>query len=792
MMPHDHHVAPSDHEADELNRFLDTLVAGNASPTHDLPPTLATSARHVHRFADEHATPRLSPTESDRLWEDLMQTHTAPDAIPFPFPGPFRRPMAVESGLAEPLGASARHREARLRLVGSASTAAPAPSTPTIGTRRDLGPRRRWVRHGWPIVELLGVAALIIGLVSVIIGGFGGDDGSRPAVIPMAGVGIATPEQRSDEVATLPDPGQTGVMPGPGIDGNPELIWRVPIEDVTSDLFVSDGTLVRSHFSSEIPADFPATTNPWTIEALSARAGTPIWKTEIEASGVQIGGVWQGTIVLVASGEYGPIRVGNEEIGDQGQGFGIGLDLATGAVQWSTRVTDDSAVPASVYSPTLANDQLFVPTSQGMLYSVNPTSGSISWSTAIGDQSVRQAVLQSFSRPAVADDIVTVYSWATGSAYAFDTSSGKQQWEIELSVDPAEGYSRTSIAGPVMAGGSVYFTSADYDSENSTGAQSLIAVEAESGAMRWTTDLAPIDLTTGSRPYGVGQPYVAGDHLLVSIADDDGFGLTAFSVETGEQVWQSSFGDSLFSLLSIADDTAYVARVSGALTGIDIQTGDELWSVETGGELHSAPYIVDGMVYQAGQDGQLYALGEGGTEVATPGASTAISGLASCDVEPRAAPEEVFATAADRTPAATLAESESTIAWTDLPVGAPADADVATAIQQTVSGITTCTRTGDPAQVAAFYTDDFFSRPYNLNAEGAVNGYFTTSEIPVMSGDLRMMDDGRVGMIATEGLISRQIGQNQATLYLFAEQPDGQWLIDEVVIVNNSGEAPQG
>ncbi len=799
MTPHDRYAAPGDHEADELDRFLDALVAGQPSPTDDLPRTLATAARHVHRFADERVAPRLTPTESDRLWEDLMQTHTVPHALPFP--GPFR-PNPIGAPTDRP-DATDRHRAARLHLVGSTGAATPPPA-PTLGTHRDGGPRRRWARHGWPIVELLGVAALIIGLVSVIMGGFDGNDGGRPAVIPMAGVGTATPEEASDEVAALPDPGQTGVMPGPGIDGNPELVWRVPIEEVTSDLFVSDGTIVRAHFSDEIPADFPNTTNPWTIEALSARAGTPIWSTQVEASGVQIGGIWQDTVIFVASGDYGPIRIGDEEIGDQGQGFVIGMDLATGAMQWSTRVTDDSAVPASAYLPTLSNDQVFVPTSQGMLYSVNPAGGSVSWSAAVGDQSVRQAVQQSFSRPAVADDIVAIYSWATGSAYAFNTSSGQQQWDIELSADPAVGSSRTSIAGPVMSGGSVYFTSADYGSQDSTGAQSLTAVDAASGAMRWTTDLTPIDLTTGSRPYGVGQPYVAGDHIIVSIGGDDGFGLTAFSIDSGVQVWQRGFGDSLFSLLSIADDTVYAARVSGELTGVDVETGDELWSVETGGELRNAPFIVDGMVFQAGMDGQLYALGDQGSGAATPGASTDISGLASCDVEPRAPASDLFATAAEQSPRSTLVEpaylgtdadrfpTAPTIAWDDLPVGTPADAEVATAIQQTVDGIATCTRAGEQAQVAAYYTDDYFSRPYNQGVAEFSDRYFPSSEIPVLSGDLRVLDDGRVGMIATEGLISREIGQNQATLYIFAEQPDGQWLIDEVVIVNNSGEAPQG
>ncbi len=802
---------PNDREADDLNTFLDGLATGDRTPSAILDPALAASAHHINDFSDAHVAPQLSQTESERLWEDLMQTHTLSPAIPFP--GPIGRSPSTDANSTRPADADARHREARLRLIGSAASAPAAPLSPTLGTRGG-SVRRRWVRHGWPIVELVGAAALIIGLVSIIMSGLGGDNGGRPAFVPMAGVGTATPAAGLDEAAALPDAGQTGVMPGPGIDGNPEPVWRVPIQDHTGDLFASDGTIIRSRFSSELPADFPNTDNPWTIEALSARAGTPMWETEIESSGIQIAGVWQGTIVFVASSQSGAVRVGNEQIGEPGQGFVVGMDLATGTMLWSTLVSDDSVAPVSIFSPTLANDQIFVPTSQGRLYSLDASMGSINWTATIVDEAATQAAIQSISRPAVEGDVVSVYSSASNSVVALDANTGEQRWALQVNDPPVLGTpvagievileSAPSVIGPAIANGRVFVSIGSYSGD---AAQSLMAIDLATGTELWTTQLGSIDITDPNRQRGVSQPYVTADAVIVSIGGSDGNSLIAISPETGEQVWEHRLSDGQSSQMSIVEETGYVARNDGTLSGIDLQTGDELWSVDTGGALHAAPYVVDGMLYQAADDGQLYALGEGGMADTTPGASSDISGLPACDIEPRAPASEVFAMAADQTPAATLVEPAplvapdgttsdflmpATLVWDEVPVGSPADADVATAIQQTVDGITTCTRTGDQAQVAAYYTDDYFSRPYILGLAEFSDRYFPSTEIPVMSGDLRVLDDGRVGMIATEGLISREIGQNQATLYIFTEQPDGRWLIDEVVIVNNSGRAPQG
>ena len=806
MTPHDPSTLPDGVVADDLDAYLDAIAADQRPPVTDLPPDLAATAHHVQRFADRHVAPRLSPSESERIWEDLMHSPSA--SPPMPIAGPFSGAGSTES-TSNP---AVQHRAARLHLLGSGPVATAAQAPVALGGRRGRRLAQRWTRHGWPIVELLGVAALIIGLVSVMAGGLGGrnHNGGQPSSVPgVAGISTATPDAGSNEVAALPDPGQTGVMPGPELTGNPQLVWRVPIEGITGGLAVSDGTIVRAHFSDQVPTDL-ATTNPWTIDALSARAGTPVWSSEIQGAGVQLGGIWQGTVVLVASAENTPVSIAGQVMGQANQGYIIGLDLATGDVRWSTLLIQSTGGHPAVSSPTVTDGVAYVSTTTGELAAIDIEDGSVVWSIVVDDQVAPQPNGFSLSGISVADGVVAVYSMSSGMIYAFDAATGEQDWTLQvadsMTATPVAGGNYTlpdvpSVSTPAIADGRLYLSIGWYTGDAN---QSLMAIDLASGEALWTADLGSIDLSDPNRQRGVSQPYVTPDAVIVSIGGPDGNHLIAVAPDTGDQRWDQRLSDEQSSSMSIVGDTGYVAGTDGVLTGIDLQTGDERWSVETGGALHGAPYLTDGMLYQASDDGQLYALGSGSQTAATPDATPNISGLPTCDVEPRAPASDVFAMAADQTPAATLVEpvyvdsdtgqfpTAPTIAWNDLPVGSPADADVATAIQQTVDGITTCTRAGDQAQVAAYYTDDYFSRPYNLGVAEFSDRYFPSSEIPVMSGDLRVLDDGRVGMIATEGLISREIGQNEAKLYIFAEQPDGRWLIDEVVLVNNSGTAPQG
>jgi hypothetical protein len=60
--------------ADRLNDRLDAVVTGNATPSHDIAPSLGAT---VERFFNADDAPAPPPGLADHLWEELMNHHTA-------------------------------------------------------------------------------------------------------------------------------------------------------------------------------------------------------------------------------------------------------------------------------------------------------------------------------------------------------------------------------------------------------------------------------------------------------------------------------------------------------------------------------------------------------------------------------------------------------------------------------------------------------------------------------------------------------------------------------------------
>ena len=225
----------ADHDqARLLDAALDDLHRSSGAPRSaavpaGLDPALAATARTVHAtLAATRSDPRLRPLDKHLIWEDLMRSHASPGAETTRPAAATATSLSTGSGTF-PVTAAARALGAR--SAGSADSAPIRLVPPRRAAGRQASPATRWLRHGWPAVELLGAAALILGIVAVIIGATGGD-GPHPT--QFAGVGdgtaVATPNGETVAAAGLPDPGNTGVMPGPGPEGQPDVIWRVPIE----------------------------------------------------------------------------------------------------------------------------------------------------------------------------------------------------------------------------------------------------------------------------------------------------------------------------------------------------------------------------------------------------------------------------------------------------------------------------------------------------------------------------------------------------------------------------------
>ncbi|HEV2107152.1 MAG TPA: hypothetical protein VGR16_02725 [Thermomicrobiales bacterium] len=119
----------------------------------------------------------------------------------------------------------------------------------------------------------------------------------------------------------------------------------------------------------------------------------------------------------------------------------------------------------------------------------------------------------------------------------------------------------------------------------------------------------------------------------------------------------------------------------------------------------------------------------------------------------------------------------------DVPEGpAPSDARVEQ-IRSTLAEMMICHRPGNEGQVAAFYSDDFFHRPW-VAATVRWNGYqhLWAPEGPEALDfeETRVLEDGRVGVLI-------RYNDDYSRFVVFVEE-DGRWLIDEIVEISSSGE----
>jgi eukaryotic-like serine/threonine-protein kinase len=100
-----------------------------------------------------------------------------------------------------------------------------------------------------------------------------------------------------------------------------------------------------------------------------------------------------------------------------------------------------------------------------------------------------------------------------------------------------------------------------------------------------------------------GSPAVAEGVLVIA---DEGGVVMAIDARTGRELWQKSTGGEAFTTPAIARGVAFVATNEPSLTAFDLKSGSKRWSREIGGE--SSPAAGDGMVFLGGDDQSVRAL----------------------------------------------------------------------------------------------------------------------------------------------------------------------------------------
>ena len=185
----------------------------------------------------------------------------------------------------------------------------------------------------------------------------------------------------------------------------------------------------------------------------------------------------------------------------------------------------------------------------------------VKWKTFVGGES--------YASPVVGSETVYVAT-KSGSLVALRLANGSERWRVHV----GDYVARTT---PALYENTL-FVAAGY---------ALLAIDAEKGLERWSVPL---------RFAGSCSPVIDGDRVYVATQEGH---ISAFSAETGDEVWHYRNDNLLFGSPAVADGAVVIADEAGVVTAIDARTGRELWQRPTGGEAFTTPAIAHGVAFVA-------------------------------------------------------------------------------------------------------------------------------------------------------------------------------------------------
>lgn len=683
-----------------------------------------------------------------------------------------------------------------LRLVTVPVSPRPVGIAPNVAARRGR-PASRWTRRGWPLVERLGVAALILGIASVLAGGDGGRDG-LPAILTDLGgtTRQATPTVDPDAVAMgQGDAGRTGQMPGPGVSGVPEPLWRLPVQvgqparqifgefDAETTVLVASGTayFVERQGQPAIVGGPPR--GDQTLNAVDAATGDPRWSVTYEGISQGTPLVAGGLVIVAVDPLRGQITLnGSTPAPDAAysstRGYVLAFDASTGAERWRAAVG-----LVGYQSPVYADGRVYLIDRRGDLTGLDVATGAVEWTANVLPVQADNPVAPASTSVSVAGGFVVVTS-TSGITYAFRTSDAGLAWFSPRDEDRPSG--RRSIGlvpAPVIIDGTVLVSRLSQQ-----GIASVVAVDLMSGEERWAREVArAVDIDVAASDGVV--VIQGGDYLEPS--------LRAVDLATGREVlWTHPLGRSLVSSPVVVAGTVYLSGSDGTVTALDLHDGAPRWSVQTAGEIDGHPFVIDGTMYVASLDGNVYAV-RGGADGAPAEAPVDITDFPACEIAPRPAPPRQTppatypqpTVAVDGTPAATLLPDipgypgYPAIDLGDVLPLAPLAAETRLEIDETIRAMRGCWPPGFSAHLASYFSDDFSLRQWA--AQEAVFSGYSNRYVPSASPSaIGLLPDGRIAYVSLSD-------DDSGLIWVFA-RVDGQWRVDEFGEISPDGRPTRG
>ncbi|WP_312909017.1 PQQ-binding-like beta-propeller repeat protein [Natronosalvus caseinilyticus] len=277
-----------------------------------------------------------------------------------------------------------------------------------------------------------------------------------------------------------------------------------------------------------------------------------------------------------------PTVVGDTVYVGTGSGRVLAISLETGDERWGYQTDGIVTGP-----PAVVADEVYAASADGTMYALERETGERSWQYRL-DATCRVA-------PAVADG--TVYAADDdGSVYALEAESGRVEWTFATDETVA-------VAEVAVTGGGVFAGTTD---------GVVRRIDGKSGSLEWTRDLrAAVDVEDdGGR--GGDEDANAEETSYLAATDDlvvatDGDSLYALEAADGAIRWRFDTGGAL-EAPAVARGTVYVASADLSVYAVDLASGVERFRFDTGGATPTAPAVVDGTCCVGTDEGVIYAL----------------------------------------------------------------------------------------------------------------------------------------------------------------------------------------
>jgi outer membrane protein assembly factor BamB len=610
--------------------------------------------------------------------------------------------------------------------------------------RNTFWPEQR--RRLWGLIEFASAAALILAFLgAAFVGGPFNDLLSLWPQTAKQTEGGLTGMYRGNAA-------RTGVVPGPGPEERPELLWSRTFEEFNIDGLAPDPNELVTTSGDRI---YLAQSMKGQVIALDAATGNTIWTAPVTGGFFDsIPAIGNGLVYVAVQGGQAP------------SDFTIvALDAATGTERWRFQ--------ALVYSfPALSGDTVFVTEVDGRLLAINALTGQERWRLDLPRESTRVPQDDRWyggGSPAVSQGVVYAPNHQ-GTLFAVDAKDGHELWRYKTDGN--------AVTTPAIEDATAYFTA--YQTERANPAQHgwVYAVDTKTGKERWRLN---------ADDHSRSAPVVA-DGLVIlgrtSGTHPTDASVTALDASDGHLAWTYQPGGPLTSNLTYAQGVVYGTSDLGWIFALDARGGALIWRADTGHSFIQTPTVADGLMIVPESGGTIYAYG--GTDAGSD--TGANPGLPTCQLPQRLRPSEAILTPTATLPTLIPGRDHGggygympQILASEIPQGKAANSEAVAGILETIKDMAACDQPEVRGELYRFYTDNYFRRP---SIRGLIRGlykprgprdtwgiYYSDYKPRISFDDARELPDGRVGVLF-------KTGDSTGWYVIFVEQ-DGRWLIDE-------------